>query len=125
MKASEEGRREEIHFCCGNHCCSCHEHILGPGLALHMSTCSLGGSSSYLGVTLVINACPGCVGVTVSAFEGQFSFFLLQFALTCYLKVTLFSLWRFSFFFFLSCGQINVVMKRSAASEMPLVYNEM
>lgn len=69
----------------------------------------------------MINACPGCVGVTVLPFEGHLSFFLSQFALTCYLKMTLFPLWLF---FFLSCGQINVVMKRSAASEMPLVCNE-
>lgn len=56
-----------------------------------------GGSHCNLGVTLVINACPGCVGVTVLPFEGHLSFFLSQFALTCYLKMTLFPLWLFFF----------------------------
>lgn len=74
----------------------------------------------YLGVTLVINACPGCVGVTVLAFEGHTPFFLSQFAFNLLLQGDF-----ICFTAFVSCGQINVVMKRSAASGMPSVCDEM
>lgn len=70
-----------------------YEQIVGSELALQISPCFPVAIALHTwGVTLVINACPDCVVLTIYlAFEGHASFFLSPYALTCYSEVTLFS----------------------------------
>jgi hypothetical protein len=77
-------------------------------------------SGSCLGMTLVINACPGCVGLTIyqSLKVKSFLLFTIFFNLLPWGDFI-------CFMTFLSCGWINAVVKRSVSSEMPLVCNRL